>query len=1208
MHHASLCPGKNSQCKKSQLPQSFRAPQMPGQKSGFENQQRAQVVRQSQRSEPRPSKFAFCFFLQLLIRVGEASLPGPWGIGAVNSSGLTGKAEKLTSLPKQGIFACSETALTTDGERRFSCELRAQCNHFRFHGGEPAPYRSPSSFAVGGKQVGVGFLASCPFRPISRGWNPELYATSRIAASRFFLGNEWITGGALYGYALKSDTKEVRQQTDELLHELVHQVAFKSRGRRFIAGDFNQVPGVLTAVERLQSMGWKELQDIAQHKWGTIPSVTCKHATRKDFVYVSPELQDDVIAVEVQHDVFKDHAILVGTFRDLQPPPKARIWPKCTPIPWTSELSQAVQSCSEAQLPHVPEAIGSEPHFQPTKVVQQVCAAFEQTVHQAAQTLAQPGLFAQHRGRGQFVEPVVQTAYVSPLRPSRRGERTPASDVCSLTYKRWFTQLRRLKSYVRHMQNNVDTVTRQIHRVSLWKAIRFAPGFGSDFVTWWPTRPCQVAGSPQEIPHAPPPFAEAQRILWAFEAVVDAYEAELHQKDQQLRLQKGKTDPNLVYRDVQSARPEPVTSLVTQKRAVVVAVEEDSSVIFEPAVQFQAQIPLVTPVGQCEVIHVDTDQAWLSDVAELNVGDEISQDTYIGSTEGLHTLFTAEWIRRWDKHLHVPLHHWDRVGSFIEKVVEGGVMELQPLTFERWLVFAKSRKRYAATGLDSLSRTDVLNMPQCFADKLLECYSHAQKFGRWPKQWVAGAVHSLQKTVTATTVGQYRPITIYPFMYRLWSSLRAREVIAFLTPYAPDSLWGSRPKVSAQSFWWRMQAVIEQAIYDQIPLSGWIVDIVKAFNEIPRDPVFRAAVFMGIHADIIRPWVAFSYQAKRYFSIRGTLSPGVASCTGFAEGCGLSVCAMMLLNFVIHRWMYLLWPQVEFHTYVDNFEVVVQDDSMFDDALVSLMDIARTLDIQVDCRKTFGWSLQAGTRARVKAGEHALQYAAKDLGGHMNYCNRKTNFSVQGACRSLDTFWRRLGQSRASVVQKVRAIRTVAWPRALHAIASVSLGKQWFDKMRTGAAKALHWQRAGSNPMIQLSLLNAPRTDPECYALYHSLLAFRRHADFDTGSDLFHKAVELPARQRPPGPHGVLLTRLQSIHWRHEKGTCFVDHLQRPIDVLHAPPQEIRWRVSQAWQHYIGMQMMVRKHFAGLENVEPWFVQKSLQHRSPDHVGLLRAL
>lgn len=66
-------------------------------------------------------------FLMLCIRVGEATNPGPQGtpfhLGTINPTGLLGKGEVVSHLPR-GAWGVTETHVTIPGVKRFRTELR----------------------------------------------------------------------------------------------------------------------------------------------------------------------------------------------------------------------------------------------------------------------------------------------------------------------------------------------------------------------------------------------------------------------------------------------------------------------------------------------------------------------------------------------------------------------------------------------------------------------------------------------------------------------------------------------------------------------------------------------------------------------------------------------------------------------------------------------------------------------------------------------------------------------------------------------------------------------------------------------------------------------------------------------------------------------------------------------------------------------------
>ena len=168
-----------------------------------------------------------------------------------------------------------------------------------------------------------------------------------------------------------------------------------------------------------------------------------------------------------------------------------------------------------------------------------------------------------------------------------------------------------------------------------------------------------------------------------------------------------------------------------------------------------------------------------------------------------------------------------------------------------------------------------LAMPSGALQGLLDVFGRAETTGVWPIQLRHGVAHSLQKFNEASTVNDYRPITIYPLPYRIWSSFHSKNLLKFISQHAPTGVRGNRVGSSTVAIWWANQAMLESALYDEVPLAGSVLDLVKAFNTLPRERVFRAAVHLGADGSVLRAWLGFVTTNVRHFSVRNALSPGL---------------------------------------------------------------------------------------------------------------------------------------------------------------------------------------------------------------------------------------------------------------------------------------------------------------------------------------------
>ena len=203
----------------------------------------------------------------------------------------------------------------------------------------------------------------------------------------------------------------------------------------------------------------------------------------------------------------------------------------------------------------------------------------------------------------------------------------------------------------------------------------------------------------------------------------------------------------------------------------------------------------------------------------------------------------------------------------------------------------------------------------------------------------------------ACRVSQFRPITILPVVYRVWSSIRCKQLIRHLQQFAPPGIYGNVTGKSATAMWYELQLQIEVAQWEEQPLTGAIADIVKAFNCLPRIPILTGAVQLGVHQRIIRPWAAMLTRLTRHFVIRKSYSPGLKSTTGLAEGCGLSVAGMMITNIIMHKYMTLRCPTISMLSYVDNWEMNAETVEDVVEGMQHLEQFCTLWDLQLDQQK-----------------------------------------------------------------------------------------------------------------------------------------------------------------------------------------------------------------------------------------------------------------
>jgi hypothetical protein len=119
---------------------------------------------------------------------------------------------------------------------------------------------------------------------------------------------------------------------------------------RFIAGDFNQSHMGISSMEHWADKGWVNVQWWAFQKFQRLPVSTCKGATIRDHIFVSPELAMYLEDVEVDESFFKDHAIVFAKLASLGQPAMMPLWKHPKQIGKKYQPCQTIQQFQRHRL------------------------------------------------------------------------------------------------------------------------------------------------------------------------------------------------------------------------------------------------------------------------------------------------------------------------------------------------------------------------------------------------------------------------------------------------------------------------------------------------------------------------------------------------------------------------------------------------------------------------------------------------------------------------------------------------------------------------------------------------------------------------------------------------------------------------------------------------------------------------------------------
>ena len=181
-------------------------------------------------------------------------------------------------------------------------------------------------------------------------WLHESFHTGRIQALHHVVGDTPVLTANLYGYPSGKTFADARVRTEHLLETLTHEFVLGRKGVRLICGDFNHFHDDLEQVQLWKQHGWIEAQELALLRWQQLPTPTCKGATHRDFVFLSPEAASLCESVTVR-DIFAEHSTVIASLR-VAGAPRLHAWPLPAEIPWQSiDVPAWHQKCATIQIP-----------------------------------------------------------------------------------------------------------------------------------------------------------------------------------------------------------------------------------------------------------------------------------------------------------------------------------------------------------------------------------------------------------------------------------------------------------------------------------------------------------------------------------------------------------------------------------------------------------------------------------------------------------------------------------------------------------------------------------------------------------------------------------------------------------------------------------------------------------------------------------------
>ena len=734
----------------------------------------------------------------------------------------------------------------------------------------------------------------------------------------------------------------------------------------------------------------------------------------------------------------------------------------------------------------------------------------------------------------------------------------------------WFQQMRRFQSLLHNYEAGKTHCDALEYRRTTWQAILRARGFRGGFSLWWQKRKIRTQGVEFSLPALTPTFEMFRLIADEYKLNYQSYI--VWQRQQKVRIvdAKWKEKADTCFQVVKPERKKPLDSLVD-------VVEQEIHVL--DGTRQLATVSSPFPDAGCmtwtlngepaRVLQIDEGYVIDSDLVLVS-GQQLRCHVMVSETAVVHQRLLELWNSRWGKHRDVNPNQWSQIIQFAQRKIFGPSCAMAPLVYDTWIAAVRGYKTTSARGPDGWAREDLLHMPRACVEELLTLLGQIEEGATWPAQLQQALIHCLEKHDGAASVNSYRPITLMSLIYRVWAGLRSSTILHHISQLCEALQCGFIEGGAASDIWYWVQTAIENAVSTGNAAHGVVGDLVKAYNTLPRTPVWKFLECLGVNPSFLRCWSQHLGGLQRRFVVRNSCSDVAASWTGFPEGCPLSCAGMAALDVVWHAYQHHHCPHARALSFVDNLELFSDNVGSLLRGLETMRSFCRSLDLELDEAKLYGWSTTTLGRKMISHEGIALSYGERDLGGQMNYGSKLHNRVVVDRIKSLHGFFQALRKASLTSHQKIKCISGALWPRGLHGCESVEIGEAHFRSLRTEVMKGMKWDRAGASPIIRVGLLHTDKLDPGYYQWWRCLMLFKRQCKHSPQiRDHWRSFLRADGAHRAHGPFTKLLSLLGILGWRLDEDFSLTVPEGFSMPFLHVTDTLLRRLALYRWQQHM---------------------------------------
>ena len=568
------------------------------------------------------------------------------------------------------------------------------------------------------------------------------------------------------------------------------------------------------------------------------------------------------------------------------------------------------------------------------------------------------------------------------------------------------------------------------------------------------------------------------------------------------------------------------------------------------------------------------------------------------------------WLRESNTE-ETELSHWQ---SFLEEIDNTDLprynLRIQTNDASIWYDTIHRMKSHSSPGVCGWRSEELKLLPFVAVKHLCDIFQRI-----WPEGLSSNMMKSrtvlLEKVVSPKGMGDTRPITILSVLARLASKVIADQALTQLASQVPPEISGGMPKRGVRDLSLDQHFKIEKAIHSQDDFGGFTLDLVKAFNCIPRAPLRELFVRIGFDSNVIDYWFKSLAKLTRFPQCMGSLGTPMRSTSGIPEGDSCSVLGMVVLSiFYYHR---IKTEHLNPYTYADNWSWLTSCEKDHFVALVKVMNLVQSLKMEIDFTKSWAWGVTRHFRKAIQNcnllfpnGQINIDTltTVKDLGAQLHYNRHVTlgsiNKRIQEGIKRCD----RIRWVPMDIKSKAKFVQSAVWPTALYSATTQMIGQKHWQSLRRAVARALLSDHNYASAFVACSCYVPGLQDPLLYALNLIFCNFRRLVDINRACAIEFWQFASNFRRTAFGPAGALAKYANKCGWELGQQGKLKGPGGISLDLFVHSPKEISAICNDACSYYVYDNI---KHRRGItaSSIDAALTAKVVQTLAPSEQNLI---